>query len=239
MRRELWCLASVTMRRAPVDRTARWTVAAQLAVLTTVVTVFSACGDASGGGEPITEIIDPAAAVAANDPQPQDVVAPAAPGTSDDTDESPPEATPDDADAGEINPLEIRGEIISEFNLAKGECFNRVEGLQAGRKVATTARVDCADPHFAEVSHTFDLDVAHPGIYPGDDAMRQFARRTCYDHFEPFVGTSYETSVYEIDVFTPNRTNFEDEVARYRGVHCWLHHVDNEPLLGTAQGTAR
>ena len=145
----------------------------------------------------------------------------------------------DDAETGddEIDLLAIRGDIINEYNLVEGECFNRVEGLQAGRRVVVTARVGCAEPHRAEVFHTFELDVAHPGIYPGDDAMRGFALRRCYDRFEPFVGMSYELSVYEIDVFTPNRTNFEDEVARYRGVHCWLYHIDGEPLSGSARGT--
>ena len=203
------------------------------------IAAISACSGATNTGEADAEIIDPAAAVAANDPQAQDVVAPPGLDAPDDGDESSSESASDEGDTNEIDPLAIQGDIISEFNLTDGECFNRVEGLQAGRKVAITARVDCRDPHLAEVFHTFDLDVAHPGLYPGDDAMRRFTRRTCYDHFEAFVGISYESSVYEIDVFTPNRTNFEDEVARYRGVHCWLHHVDNEPLSGTAEVTAR
>ena len=69
--------------------------------------------------------------------------------------------------------------------------------------------------------------------------MRGYALRLCYEQLEAFVGEAYELSVYEIGVFTPNRTNFEHEVARYRGVHCWLYHTDDLPMSDTARGTAR
>ncbi len=220
--------------RARVRRSALWVVVLALAGATA-----ASCGDQSDDtGEDAAEVYDPAAAVAASDPRPQDLAAP------DGTDDSGGEidAAPGAADAAgddaEIDPLAIRGEIISQYNLSHGDCFNHVEGLQAGRTVSITARLDCAEPHTAEVFHTFELDVAHPAAYPGDQEMRDFARRRCYDHFEAFVGMSYELSVYEIDVFTPDRTNFEDATARYRGVHCWLHRTDREPLSGTARGTA-
>ena len=207
----------------------------------------SACsGGTDDPADAGTEIIDPAAAVAASEIRAQDVVAPPTSGGTDgrgDGSDSGGETDPDEIDPlsirGEIDPLSIRGEIISEYNLVEGECFNRVEGLQAGRRVTITARVECAEPHFAEVFHTFELDVAHPANYPGDEATTNYAVRTCYDHFEAFVGMSYELSLYEIGVFTPNRTNFEDDRARYRGVHCWLHPINGEPLTGTAQDSAR
>ena len=212
--------------------------AAKLAALALAVAAGSACSGAADN-EAEAEPIDPAAAVAASDPQAQDVVAPGAPDGVDGLGDGSSE--PESAESGEdnIDPLAIRGEIISEYNLVQGECFNRVEGLQAGRRVVITSRVDCAEPHLAEVFHTFELDVAHPGIFPGDEVTRSFAVRACYDHFQPFVGMSYELSVYEVGVFIPNRTNFEDEAARYRGVHCWLYHVDGEALSGSARGTQR
>ena len=211
---------------------------AKLAALALAVAAGSACSGAADN-EAEAEPIDPAAAVAASDPQAQDVVAPGAPDGVDGLGDGSSE--PESAESGEdnIDPLAIRGEIISEYNLVQGECFNRVEGLQAGRRVVITSRVDCAEPHLAEVFHTFELDVAHPGIFPGDEVTRSFAVRACYDHFQPFVGMSYELSVYEVGVFIPNRTNFEDEAARYRGVHCWLYHVDGEALSGSARGTQR
>ena len=138
-----------------------------------------------------------------------------------------------------IDPLDIAGEIISEYSLVEADCFNRLEGLQSGRRLAITARVGCDQSHWAEVYHTLELDAPYPAVYPGDDAVHGYALRVCYEQFEAFVGEAYELSLYEIGVFTPNRTNFEHEQARYRGVHCWLYHTDDLPLSDTARGTAR
>ena len=171
------------------------------------------------------DVLAALAGVAAQDGEAADVV-------EDDAGEDAP------AELGPIDPLDIAGEIINEYSLGNGDCFNRFEGLQAGRRLAITARVGCGEPHWAEVYHTFELEAPHPAVYPGDDTVREYALRICYEQFEPFVGEIYELSVYEIGVFTPNRTNFEHDVARYRGVHCWLYHADEETVSGTARGAA-
>ena len=205
--------------------------------------LLAACSNGPGGDD--SELTDPAAAVAASGPtNTADVVAAleGGSGARPDTtfDGTSGDGSPDTAtELGPIDPLDIPGEIINEYTLAGGDCFNRFEGLQAGRRLAITARVDCDEPHWAEVYHTFDLDAPHPAIYPGDDAVRGFALRVCYEQFRAFVGEIYELSVYEIGVFTPNRTNFDHEVARYRGVHCWLYDATDELVSGSARGTAR
>ncbi len=209
-----------------------------------VLVLLAGC---SGGPESADEdLTDPAAAVAAaGPPDTTDVVATLSAGSETGSDSEADPSTEDDGgsdgatELGPIDPLDIPGEIISEYNLVNGDCFNRFEGLQSGRRLAITARVGCDEPHSAEVYHTFELDAPHPAVYPGDNAVAGFALRVCYEHFEAFVGEPYELSVYEIGVFTPNRTNFEHEVARYRGVHCWLYDANDERLSGTARGTAR
>ena len=206
------------------------------------IVLLAAC---SGGPErAVEEVFDPAAAVAASDnAAATDVVGlPAESGTVEDSEPAPSDrsdSTDEPDELGPIDPLDIPGEIINEYSLVEGDCFNRLEGLQSGRRLAITARVGCDQNHWAEVYHTFELDAAYPTVYPGDDAVRGFALRVCYEQFEAFVGETYELSVFEIGVFTPNRTNFEHEEARYRGVHCWLYHTDDLPLSETARGTAR
>ena len=205
--------------------------------------LLAACSNGSDRED--SELTDPAAAVAASGPiNTADVVAAlegssgARPDTTFDA-ASGDDGSDESSGLGPIDPLDIAGEITNEYNLVDGDCFNRFEGLQAGRRLAITARIGCDEPHWGEVYHTFDLDAPHPAIYPGDDAVRGFALKVCYEQFEAFVGEIYELSVYEIGVFTPNRTNFEHEVARYRGVHCWLRDAGDEPVSGTARGTAR
>ena len=208
-----------------------------------VAVLLAACTSGTDSDGP--ELTDPAAAVAASGPtNTADVVAAleGGSGARPDTtfDGTGSDGGPDtSAGLGPIDPLDIAGEIINEYSLVGGDCFNRFEGLQAGRRLAITARVDCDEPHWAEVYHTFELDAPHPAVYPGDDAVRGFALRVCYEQFDAFVGEVYEMSVYEIGVFTPNRTNFEHDVARYRGVHCWLHDADDELLSGTARDAVR
>ena len=204
------------------------------------VVLLAAC---SGGPEEAEwGVTDPAAAVAASGPtNTADVVAAleGGSGARPDTAADAGEGSGSPGELGPIDPLDIPGEIISEYSLVEGDCFNRFEGLQAGRRLAITARIGCDEPHWGEVYHTFELDAPAPAIYPGDDAVRGFALRVCYEQFEAFVGEIYELSVYDIGVFTPNRTNFEHEVARYRGVHCWLYDTNAESVSGTAEGTAR
>ncbi len=188
--------------------------------------VFFLIGCSESGEEGFGEVLDPAAAGAVEDVQ-GDV---AATDDASDIDRDPIE----DAD----DPVDISGELISDYDLQNGECFNRLEDLQSGRYVVITARVDCEQPHQNEVYHTFEIEAEHPSVFPGDAPVTAYARSRCYDNFEAFVGEEYELSVYEIGVFIPNRVNFEHSVARYRGVHCWLYHRDGDLLVGSAQNTA-
>ena len=142
-----------------------------------------------------------------------------------------------DSDQSVFDPLSIKGDIIKDYSLTDGDCFNRLEEFVDNRKVVVTSRVDCEKSHTYEVFHTFEIDAPHPTPYPGDTAMQKYALQLCYDQFADFVGEIYELSVYEIGVFTPNRTNFEHERARYRQVHCWLHRDDLAPMATSAKDT--
>ena len=172
------------------------------------------------GVEPVA---DPAAAVAARAETEATAPAAAAPGDSENEDD-------------EISPLDISGEIVSQYDLISGDCFNQVDSVRAGRKVTITSRLDCDQPHWAEVFHTFGVDAPHPAIYPGTRAMEDLARRGCYERFESFVGQIYELSVLRIGIFIPNRSNFEHPEARYRGIHCWLYHGEEETVEGSFRG---
>ena len=171
------------------------------------------------GVEPVA---DPAAAVAARAETEAATPTTAAPGDSENEDE--------------ISPLDITGEIISQYDLVDGDCFNQVDSVRAGRKVTITSRLDCDQPHWAEVFHTFEVDAPHPAIYPGTRAMEDLARRGCYERFESFVGQIYELSVLRIGIFIPDRGNFEHPEARYRGIHCWLYHGEEETVEGSVRG---
>lgn len=216
-------------RTAERRRSAGWLRTAGLAALVVVAAaVGSACSiEEVIGVEPVE---DPAAAAAAR--AATEATAPAT--TADDGEDR------DDGDDGdeseEISPLDIAGEIITQYDLISGDCFNQVDSVRDGRKVTITSRLDCDEPHWAEVFYTFDVDAPHPAIYPGTRAMEDLARRGCYERFESFVGQIYELSVFRIGIFIPNRSNFEHPDARYRGIHCWLYHGEEETIQGSVRG---
>ena len=192
--------------------------------LAVVAAVGSACSiEEVIGVEPVE---DPAAAAAA-----RAATEATAPATTADDDSG------DDEDGDEaISPLDIAGEIITRYDLVSGDCFNQVDNVRDGRKVTITSRLDCDEPHWAEVFYTFEVDAPHPAIYPGTRAMEDLARRGCYERFESFVGQIYELSVFRIGIFIPDRGNFEHPDARYRGIHCWLYHGEEETIEGSVRG---
>lgn len=138
---------------------------------------------------------------------------------------------------GEVDPTTIVGAVIDQYSLQVGDCFNRIDELRDGIPATITSRLDCEEPHGYQVFHMLTYPAPHPSVYPGDSIMRRFAMESCYREFEAWVGEAYETSELEIDVLTPNQTNFENAAARYRGIHCWVLRVDGEAMVGDAEGS--
>jgi len=131
---------------------------------------------------------------------------------------------------------EIQGTVINQYELRVGECFNQLDELQQGLHVVITRRIGCFMPHESQVYFMLEFPARSPAIYPGDKVMRDFALESCYREFETWVGRQYETSELEIDVLTPNQTNFEDSIARYRGIHCIVQRSDGANLTTTTRG---
>ncbi len=116
------------------------------------------------------------------------------------------------------------------------QCFDRVEILASGRSRTVTTLMPCREPHQFQVFGYLDYPAPSLSLYPGEDFMEDFALQSCYLQFENWVGIPYETSELDIGVLTPERADFENELAAYRGIHCWVRRVDGEPLIGTARG---
>ena len=180
---------------------------------------------------------DTAEDVPADDPAFAAAAALEAAGRSTTTEASDPDETDDEP--VQLDPLDIPGEIIDKYSLEVGECFDRLEDLRAGRPVIITTRLRCDEPHRFQIFAAVTYPAEHPSLYPGDDIMFDFALRSCYQLFPEWVGTTYELSELEIGVITPDRENFENNAARYRGIHCWLEHVGGEELTGTMRGSGR
>ncbi len=129
----------------------------------------------------------------------------------------------------------VPGIAVNENTLKIDECFNREETLSAGRPRTITTLVGCDDPHGFQIFSNLQYPADGTFPYPGDDIMEDFALASCYQRFEAWAGTIYETSELEIGVFTPNRETFEEQ--SYRRILCFVERRDGGLLVGTARGS--
>ncbi len=131
------------------------------------------------------------------------------------------------------------GEMVNLHDLSAGQCFNRYSWFQSDRHIEFDTVVPCELPHQAEIY----LHVQHPARrgapWPGDREMETFARSRCYENFANFSGLIYELSDLEIGWLMPNRTDFEHDVAQFRGIHCYVVHQEGDDLIASARGSAQ
>lgn len=127
----------------------------------------------------------------------------------------------------------VPGIAVNENTLRIDECFNRDEGLSAGRTRDITTLVDCDDPHGFQIFFNLPYPADETVEYPGDDIMEDFALAACYQGFEGWSGSIYETSALEIGVFAPDREEFEEQ--SYRTILCYVFRADGDVLVGTAR----
>lgn len=184
-------------------------------------TTLTACGDDGGGDD--TPDDDPEAFSAENLAE-DDGTADVGEGTT-------------TTEAAPLDPTEIPGEPINQYDLDVHDCFDQIEDRRDGVPVTITTRLPCDEPHHFEVFARLGYPAEHPAVFPGDTAVRDYALASCYREFEAWVGTTYETSELDIGVIVPTRENFEDDAARYRGIHCWVDRSDGEPMVGTSEGS--
>jgi len=136
---------------------------------------------------------------------------------------SAPPAT--DSQTGE----EIEQTDTDVFTLSVGQCLNDTSGTE----VTEVPIVDCADEHDFEVYGEFELSGDE---FPGDDAIDEQADAQCLDLFQPFVGISYDDSVYGYTYFTPTEGSWTD--GNDRLVSCLIGDPEAK-VVGSLQGVAK
>jgi hypothetical protein len=196
------------------------------AALVASVLVLSACGGDDGDSAPANDPAQFAAEnLAANPDSQRDADAA---GTTTGQPDADAEPTP-------LDPTEIPGEPVNQYNLSVRDCFDQIEDRSNGLPVTITTKLPCDEPHHFEVFAQLTYPAEHPSIYPGDAVIRDYALASCYLKFSSWVGAEYELSDLEIGVIIPTQENFESNAARYRGIHCWVRHEDGEPMIGTSR----
>lgn len=132
------------------------------------------------------------------------------------------------------------GEQFFVYTPAIGDCFDRrrldrpPEDAASGQ-TDIVLKLDCSLPHQNEVIQVLDPPEAG-GPYPGEDPLLSFARRTCVESFEAYVGMSYEVSTLELGYYLPSPIEWEEGARR---LGCYVFDVNGGKLVGSVAGSAR
>lgn len=133
----------------------------------------------------------------------------------------------DDARRDDVGSIAAAGELAAE-ELRVGDCVLEPET----EEFLTAGAVPCAEAHDLEIYHAFDLP---SGELPGEEGLYAAAERECLPAFERYVGTSFEESVYWLDVITPTEEGWS---SGDREILCYLY-LDGEQAVGSARGARR
>ncbi|MCS5719228.1 septum formation family protein [Herbiconiux sp. CPCC 205763] len=129
-----------------------------------------------------------------------------------------------DSQSGE----EIEQTDTDVFTLSVGQCLNDTDGTE----VSEVPLVDCADEHDFEVYGELELAGDE---FPGDDAIDEQSDAQCLELFQPFVGISYDDSVYGYTYFTPTEKSWTDGDDRL--VSCLIGDPEAK-VVGSLAGVA-
>ena len=125
----------------------------------------------------------------------------------------------------------VEGGELGAFRIRIGDCI----GGEMGDLVESVEGVPCDQLHEFEVYHAFNIPEGDNG-YPGDASIEEQAYIGCYDAFAPFVGATYEESLYGFNTLTPTKEGWEE--LDDREVLCLIGFYDGSLKIGTARGTA-
>lgn len=141
--------------------------------------------------------------------------------------ESEAEAGGDEA-GGVDAPPAPEGEV-NYWDLEVGMCL---DDANLPATFTSIPLVDCAEPHDSEV---YAVETLADGAYPGEEEIFRLAEEVCLDAFEPYVGISYDRSLYYFAYYWPEKNNWG---AGDRDVVCVLFD-ENGQTEGSVRGSGR
>jgi hypothetical protein len=121
-----------------------------------------------------------------------------------------------------------------------GQCFDKVPSPDQQPYAAML--IPCEQPHhyelYAQLTYTDaagkKANLSIP--YPGETAVRTRAEALCFAEFEPWIGTSWTKSDFDIEVWWPSADSW---AARDRSVLCATYRYDGERVSGSARASGK
>lgn len=130
--------------------------------------------------------------------------------------------------------------VVVALVLVASACTTSVFSLEVGNCIAdpgngqvdTVDIVDCDDEHDYEIYANLTVPES-----VGLAGVENFALEGCYDAFPDYVGTDFESSVYDFTWFEPTTDSWEQR--NDRTVNCLLFDFQAGTSTGSARGSAR
>jgi hypothetical protein len=130
------------------------------------------------------------------------------------------------------------GTPIAFEGILPGQCFDKVPSPDQQPYAAML--IPCEQPHtyelYTQLTYTDDagkkanLSV----VYPGETVVRTRAEALCFAEFEPWIGTSWTKSDFDVEVWWPSAISWDQ---RDRTVLCAAYPYDGKRTSGSARGS--
>ena len=128
-----------------------------------------------------------------------------------------------------LSACSLLGDNTSAFDVEVGQCVQNAES----EEISDLQVTDCAKPHQAEIFYTVELSAKQR--IPEED-LSDYARDTCIDAFEGYVGRSYEESELDTTELYPSE---ESWATGERTIACFAISADGEPLVGSIKDSKK
>ena len=128
-----------------------------------------------------------------------------------------------------LSACSLLGGNTSAFNVEVGQCVQNAES----EKISDLQVIDCAKPHQAEIFYTVELSAKQR--IPEED-LSDYARDTCIDAFEDYVGRSYEESELDTTELYPSE---ESWATGERTIACFAISAAGPTLVGSVKDSKK
>ena len=139
----------------------------------------------------------------------------------------------------------VAGTQIFVYTPTVGDCYEKRTiasssgqgNTQNGSANDIVLLLDCTLPHQNEVFAIVEYPLPDPKAktWPGDEALRKFAKVDCPKAFRDYVGKEYELSKLDISFLMPTESNWPSN----RKIACLVNDRSEKRLEGSARGSAR
>lgn len=124
------------------------------------------------------------------------------------------------------------GKQIYVYAPEVGDCFDKrtSDGTTGNANQNITLKLDCDKPHVDEIFAVIEAPMADPKVrtYPGEEALRKFAKTACPKTYDDYLGAPYELSKLEIGYLIPSESGWPG----YRKIGCYVYDASERGAQG-------